>query len=129
MAERDAFVVEGGEVGARAPAPHDDDHVQRASGQRAHGARHRRGRLLALHPYVDVGQPEPDATALQLVQHVVPGGTASAGDQPDPQRHQRKGQAGVAIDEAGLGEPGQQGVAVGGQLAEREPHVDAIHDQ
>ena len=32
--------------------------------------------------------PEADAAALQLVQDVVPGGAAPAGDQPDPQRHE-----------------------------------------
>src|SRR5829696_7419289 len=93
----DALVVEGGQVGAGATPADDDDGVERSAGEGAHGTGDGGRRVLALHPDVDVGDPEPDAAALQLVEHVVPGGAPPAGHEADAQRNQREAEGGVAV--------------------------------
>ena len=84
----------------------------------------------ALHRDVDHADPPRVGDAQQLVDEVVVGGAALAGDQADAQRHRRQlDVAALAPSEPLGGEGAQHAVAVGREPTDGEDRVDAGHDQ
>ena len=84
---------------------------------------------ISLDADVAHGEQEADAAAAQLVLEVVPGRAADARDHTDAQRHGAERVALVAVEVAAGEEPAQHLVALLGEVAEREPWVDAAHLQ
>ena len=126
--ERDRLGVERRQLVARSATSDDDDTVEIGTAAQCPDRR-RDGQLGAgaLHPRVEHRQMEPEAAADDLVVQVVPGGGADAGDDPDPHRDPRERTGPVGVVQTGSHQTPDHLIAGLGELAQREPRVDAGH--
>ena len=124
---RDQLRVEGRQVGARSPTPHEHDNVDSEARQLAQRPLHPARGAVALHPHVDDDEAPRVAAALELVDEVVVRGAAATGDDADAQRHHRERQARVGVEQPVGRDRAQHPLARHRDAADREDRVDRRH--
>ena len=121
--------VEGGQVGSRSATTDEGDHVGPVGGDNVQGLGQVHGRPVALDPGVVLQDGEREPATGQLLPEVGVGGRSDAGHQADAQRWNRDRVGPVGCEEGLVGQDPEQPFAFGGQAAQREAGVDAVHDQ
>ena len=116
-------------VPGAAPADdHDGVEAARAANEAMARGHHGDG-VVALHAHVAHRELEAEPTGGELLVEVVPRGRADAGDDADVHRRPAERRPPVGVEEAAGDQPPHHLIALLGQVAEREPGVDAGHHQ
>lgn len=125
----DEGVVERSEVGAGTAASRKENHVHRTPPEGAQGSDHRTRGRRPLHCGVDGDHGKPEATLLELAQHIGLCSASLRGDQPDAQRHCGDWQLAVGVEEPCCRKLRQQPVTVRAEATQGEDRIDSGHPQ
>ena len=93
------------------------------------GGRHPQFGPQTLHRGVDLDESEGLPARCEHRRDIGMGRAAERGDEADPQGNFGKPTPPVCLEQPLVGEAGQEGIALGGELAERERGVDGRHPQ